>query len=325
MQMAGSLTTSGQTGRRAARSLTFNEKGELAGGKDFIMVGQFEQTLSAIVVFFVMLGMGASLTLGDFGRALRQPHGVAIGLLCQYGIMPLLGFTLVSILDLPDAVAVGVLIIACMPGGTTSNMFTYFARGNLALSMLMTLASTVCGVVVIPLLLTLYAGALDLKIPQENIILVLIILLVPVAIGIAIRRASAKAGAITKRIGSWLGIYFILFLIVAWVPRNWQFLMEAKATIYFAAVMLGLAGIVFGYIVARLLRMNSVDARTVAIETGLQNGPLAFSIIAITFTGPDQQLYMTVPALYSFFIVIVASAVTLLFRALDKRSAVAAA
>jgi BASS family bile acid:Na+ symporter len=284
------------------------------------MVGELEQALSAIVVFFVMLGMGASLTQGDFGRALRRPQGLAIGLACQYGIMPLLGFTLIKVLTLPEANAVGLLIIACMPGGTTSNMFTYFARGNLALSVLMTLASTVCGVVAIPLLLTFYADALNITVPLRNIIIALILMIVPVTIGMLIRQSSPQYGAITERVGSMLGIIFIVFLIVAWVPRNWQFLMETQDGLYAAAIALGSAGILFGYIVARTLRMDQTDARTVAIETGLQNGPLAFSIIALTFTGPDQQSYMAVPALYSFFIVIVASMVTLLFRVTAKQA-----
>ncbi len=288
------------------------------------MVGQLEQVLSAIVVGFVMLGMGASLTLGDFKRCLQQPHGVGIGLACQYGIMPLLGFTLVKTLNLPDAVAVGVLIIACMPGGTTSNMFTHFARGNLALSVLMTVASTVCGVFAVPLLMGIYAGALNLKIPNENIAIALVIMLVPVVIGMFIRHRSARAGEITERAGSMLGIFFILFLIGAWVPRNWQFLMETQGGVYVAAITLGLAGIILGYGAARLLRMNRTDARTVGIETGLQNGPLAFSIIAFTFSGPEQQSYMAVPALYSFFIVIIASAVTLYFRATHNQAVTAA-
>jgi len=284
------------------------------------MVGELEQALSAVVVCFVMLGMGASLTLGDFTLALQKPKGMAIGLACQYGIMPLLGFSLAKGLNLPDAVAVGLLIIACMPGGTTSNMFTYFARGNLALSVLMTVASTVCGVLAIPLLLTLYAGALNLTIPNQNIVIALLIMMVPVAIGMLIRQRSARAGEVTERAGSMLGIFFIVFLITAWVPRNWQFLMETAATTYAAAVALGLVGIILGYGAARVLQMNRTDSRTVAIETGLQNGPLAFSIIAFTFSGPEQQSYMTVPALYSFFIVIVASATTLLFRAWDKHA-----
>lgn len=281
------------------------------------MIGQFEQVLSAVVVFFVMLGMGASLTLGDFSRALRQPRGLAIGLACQYGLMPLIGFGLITALALPDAVAVGVLIIACMPGGTTSNMFTYFARGNLALSVLMTVNSTLLGIVAIPLVLAFYAGALELTIPTKNIVLALLIVLAPISIGMLIRRLSERAGAITERGGALLGVFFIVFLIGSWVPRNWQFLMETEAGVYVAALTLGIAGIIAGYIAARALRLDQIDSRTVAIETGLQNGPLAFSIIAFTFTGPDQQSYMAPSALYSFFIVIVASLVVFLFRAID--------
>jgi BASS family bile acid:Na+ symporter len=238
--------------------------------------------------------------------------------------MPLLGFTLITALALPGPVAVGVLIIACMPGGTTSNMFTYFARGNLALSVMMTVASTICGVVLIPPILTFYADALDLTIPPENIVIALIILSLPVAIGMVIRRASLRLGAITERAGAFLGIFFILFLIASWVPRNWQFLMDTQGGVYLAAILLGIVGIALGTGAARLLQMNQTDARTVGIETGLQNGPLAFSIIAITFTGPDQQSYMAVPALYSFFIVIIATLVVLLFRASDRRLPAAA-
>lgn len=285
------------------------------------MIGQFEQILSALVVFVIMLGMGASLTLRDFANALKQPQGLGIGMACQFGIMPLLGFCLITLLPLTDAIAVGVLIMACMPGGTTSNMFTYFSRGNLALSVLMTVTSTICGVVLIPLIITFYAGALNLTIPPENIILALIILLVPIAIGMIIRKISQRVGQITETIGSVLGIAFIVFLIVAWVPRNAQFLMETSSATYIAAITLGLAGIIIGYGIALLFRLNRRDARTVGIETGLQNGPLAFSIVAITFTGELQQSYMAVPALYSFFIVIVASLVTLYFRWTDRGTA----
>ncbi|SEB00410.1 bile acid:sodium symporter family protein [Rubrimonas cliftonensis] len=285
------------------------------------MVGPLEQILSAVIVFFVMLGMGASLTPRDFRSALKKPHGMAIGLACQFGIMPFLGFCLVALLPLADAVAVGVMIMACMPGGTTSNMFTYFARGNLALSVLMTVASTICGVVLIPLMLAFYAGVLDLTIPPENIVVALVIVMVPVALGMAIRRASAKAGALTEKLGSWLGVAFIVFLVGSWVPRNATFLIETSAATYTAAITLGLAGIVLGYGAALLFRLNSRDARTVGIETGLQNGPLAFSIIAFTFSGEVQQSYMAVPALYSVFIVIIASLATLAFRAVDTRPA----
>ncbi len=281
------------------------------------MVGPLEQILSAVIVFFVMLGMGASLTPRDFHSALKKPQGIAIGLACQFGIMPFLGFCLVAALPLSDTIAIGVLIMACMPGGTTSNMFTYFSRGNLALSVMMTVVSTVCGVVLIPLMLGFYAGLLDLTIPPENIIAALLVVMVPVAIGMVIRRVSAGAGALTEKIGSWLGIGFIVFLVGSWVPRNAAFLMETSSATYAAAITLGLVGIILGYGAALLFRLDRRDARTVGIETGLQNGPLAFSIIAFTFSGEIQQSYMAVPALYSVFIVVIASLVTLYFRASD--------
>lgn len=116
--------------------------------------------------------------------------------------MPLLGFLLITALPMSDAIAVGVLIMACMPGGTTSNMFTYFARGNLSLSVLMTMASTVLGVVAIPRILSVYASALDLVIPTSTIIATLAMLLVPVGLGLAIGRWSLTAGERTERIGS---------------------------------------------------------------------------------------------------------------------------
>ena len=162
------------------------------------MVDEFTQTLLGSMVAVIMLGMGASLTPRDFYLALKRPSGLAIGLISQYGIMPLLGFALVLVLAVSDTIAIGILIMACMPGGTTSNIFTYFSRGNLALSVLMTVASTLAGVIMIPIILVVYATALSLDIPRDDIIAVLIVLLVPVAIGMVLRRLNANAGAVIE-------------------------------------------------------------------------------------------------------------------------------
>jgi len=278
------------------------------------MVGAFEQTILALMIFVIMLGMGASLTPRDFYLALRRPYGLMIGVVSQYGIMPLVGFLLVTLLTVPEAIAIGILIMACMPGGTTSNMFTYFSKGNLALSVLMTVTSTVAGVVMIPFVLLIYATALDLDIPRENIIATLVLLLVPVGIGMVLRRVSANVGAVTEFFGSALALFFILFLVVSWIPRNWQFLLETTPATYVAAIGLGVIGIAVGYLFARALRLHPRNARTVALETGIQNGPLAVAIIAFTFSGAQAQSYMAVPVLYSLFIVIVATIVTLIFR-----------
>ncbi|WP_227271911.1 bile acid:sodium symporter family protein [Roseobacter weihaiensis] len=278
------------------------------------MIGAFEQAILALMIFAIMLGMGASLTPRDFYLALRRPYGLAIGVVSQYGFMPLIGFLLVSLLTVPETIAVGILIMSCMPGGTTSNIFTYFSKGNLALSVLMTVTSTVAGVVMIPIVLVFYATALDLDIPRENIIATLVLLLVPVAIGMVLRKINANVGAVTEFFGSALALFFIAFLVVSWIPRNWKFLLETTSATYIASIGLGVFGITIGYFFARALRLHPRNARTVALETGIQNGPLAVAIIVFTFAGTEAQAVMAVPVLYSLFIIIIATLVTFIFR-----------
>jgi bile acid:Na+ symporter, BASS family len=287
------------------------------------MVGAFEQAVLAAMIFVIMLGMGASLTPRDFALAVKRPYGMIIGILSQYGFMPLIGLLLALTLPVSDPVKIGLLIMGCMPGGTTSNIFTYFSRGNLALSVLMTVNSTIVGVVAIPLLIVGYvavlqaSGSLSIVVPTQNIVITLILLLVPVAIGMLVRRWNANVGALVELAGSALGIVFILLLLLTWIPRNWQFLMGTPASVFLGAIGLGLLGFVFGYGLSVLLKLHPRNARTIALETGIQNGPLAIAIVAFTFVGPlasIQQQVMAVPALYSLFIVITSTALTLWFR-----------
>lgn len=284
------------------------------------MVGPLEQAILALMIAVIMLGMGASLTPRDFTSALKRPYGLLIGLVSQYGFMPLIAFTLALTLPVSEPVKIGLLIMGCMPGGTTSNIFTYFSKGNLALSVLMTVNSTLFGVLLIPILLVIYATGLNVDIPAENIIVTLFLLLVPVAIGMALRRWNANVGALVELGGSALGIIFIVFLLVSWVPRNWGFLLGTPGSVFFAAIMLGLMGFLFGYGLSRLLRQTPCDARTVALETGIQNGPLAVALVVLTFAGTQQQEILAIPVLYSLFIVITSSLLTLWFRRIDARS-----
>ena len=106
------------------------------------MISEFETKLLGIMMIVIMLGMGASLTWRDFLIAFRKPKGVLVGLLCQYGIMPLLAFLLARALDLSPGLTVGLILMGCMPGGTTSNIFTYFSKAVLALSIMMTSVSS---------------------------------------------------------------------------------------------------------------------------------------------------------------------------------------
>lgn len=287
------------------------------------MLTPLETKLLGLMMAVIMLGMGASLTFKDFQLAFRRPAGVLVGLVCQYGIMPLLGFVLAVALDFPPALAIGVILMGCMPGGTTSNIFAYFSKSALALSIMMTSVSTLVAVLAVPALLDFYEGLAGLPsefvIPASNVAQVLAILLVPTLIGIGLRRWNPNVGATIELIGGFLGVVVILFLIISWVPRNAQLLATTHWTVYLATIGLGVIGMALGYALARLLRQDARRARTIALETGIQNGPLAVLIVTLTFSGTMQQEVLLIPILYSLFIVLSSTAVTLWFRAITVR------
>ncbi len=291
------------------------------------MLTELETKLLGVMMMLIMFGMGASLTFRDFLIAFKKPKGVLIGLLCQYGIMPFLGYALAVILGLPPALAVGLILMGCMPGGTTSNIFTYFSKGVLALSIMMTSVSTLVAVVAVPALLELYSNLAGVsgafKIPAENVAQVLVVLLVPTVLGMLLRKWNANIGAVVELMGGFLGVVVILFLIGSWVPRNYQLLLSTPWPVYFAAIGLGVIGMLLGYWLARLLRQDNNRSRTISLETGIQNGPLAVLIVTLTFTGTMQQEVLLIPVLYSLFIVITSSLVTYFYRGRSEREALA--
>jgi bile acid transporter len=293
---------------------------------DHEVVTDFEQAMLVGLVFIIMFGLGAGLTPRDFASALRRPQGLIIGWVTQFGIMPFLAFLLVITLVLPlpteyaAPVAIGALLMGSVPAGTTSNIFTFFSKGNLALSVMMTTNSTLWALVMTPLALLIYGTRLmpegaDLQIPVTNILVTLVILLVPVAVGMWIRSRNANIGAVMELMGGFFGLFFIVFLLVTWVPRNWRLLVITPWQVYLVAVFLGLLGITISYGIARGIKLHPANARTIGLETGIQNGPLAIAIILLSFDGhPQLGELLIVPALYSLFIVLVATVVTFYFR-----------
>jgi BASS family bile acid:Na+ symporter len=291
------------------------------------VVTPFEEILLVIMVFVIMFGLGAGLTPRDFRQALRRPWGLIIGWVTQFGIMPLLAYFLIItfLFQLPKEyaipVAIGAMIMGSVPAGTTSNIFTYFSKGNLALSVIMTTNSTLWAVLMTPLSLYIYLGLLlpeggiAQQIPPRNIIVTLIILLIPVVLGMLIRKYSANVGAVLELMGGLVGVFFILFLLSTWVPRNWGLLSSTPWQTYVVAIGLGLFGIIIAYLLTRGFKMHPMNARTIALETGIQNGPLGIAIVLLNFSGdPTIGLVLIVPALYSLFIVLIATAVTIWFR-----------
>jgi BASS family bile acid:Na+ symporter len=279
------------------------------------------------MVFVIMFGLGAGLTPRDFRQALRRPWGLIIGWITQFGIMPLLAYFLIItfLFQLPKEyaipVAIGAMIMGSVPAGTTSNIFTYFSKGNLALSVIMTTNSTLWAILMTPLSLYIYLGLLlpeggiAQQIPPRNIIVTLIILLIPVVLGMLLRKYSANVGAVLELMGGLVGVFFILFLLSTWVPRNWGLLSSTPWQTYVVAIGLGLFGIIIAYLLTRGFKMHPMNARTIALETGIQNGPLGIAIVLLNFSGdPTIGLVLIVPALYSLFIVLISTAVTIWFR-----------
>lgn len=290
------------------------------------VVNEFEQTLLRIFILIIMFGLGAGLTPKDFGLALKRPYGLIIGWVTQFGIMPLTVYLLVVTVLFqfsPPAeviyIALGALIMGSVPAGTTSNLFTYFSKGNLALSVTMTVNSTLWAFIMTPLAIVFYSNLLgldeSLQVPPSELVTVIVGLIIPVGLGMLVRRLSSNIGAVLELVGGVFGVIFIPFLIIIWVPRNWQLLLTTEWPTYTVAIAMGIVGMTVAYLFAKLLRLHPMNARTISLETGINNGPLAIAVIvAVYIDSPGLDEILLVPALYSLFIVIISTLVTLVFR-----------
>jgi BASS family bile acid:Na+ symporter len=290
------------------------------------VVNEFEQTLLRIFILIIMFGLGAGLTPKDFSLALRRPWGLFIGWITQFGIMPLTAYVLIVTILFPFSnttdimlVALGALIMGSVPAGTTSNLFTYFSKGNLALSVTMTINSTLWAFIMTPAALFIYSRLIgldeSLTVEFGELALVIVGLIIPVALGMLVRKFSSNVGAVLELVGSIFGLLFIPFLIAIWVPRNWELLLTTDWPTYVVAIGLGLVGITVAYYISKLLKLHPMNARTIALETGINNGPLAIAVIvAVYIDNPGVDKILLVPALYSLFIVIISTLVTLVFR-----------
>jgi len=297
------------------------------------LLSALDQGLLALMILIIMFGMGAGLTPDDFRAALRRPRGMAIGFLSQFGLMPLIALGLAVLLELPPALAISLVMIGCLPGGSTSNMFAYFARGSVALSISMTAASTLLALVMLPLLLDLYASGfaarLDAElraagvdttfvIPRTNIVISLLLVLVPVAAGMTLRRWSAGWAKAAEDTAGFAAIIVIIYLIASAAIRHGRLFVETPWQIYAGAAGVGLAGFAFGYLMSGAFRLEPRFRRAISLETGIQNGPIAFAIILLSFEEPVRSQMLWLAILYSTSIVISSSFVTLWYRRVGR-------
>jgi len=280
-----------------------------------------ETLLMPVFLFLLMLGMGATLTADNFRQVLRQPTPVLIGLASQYGWMPLIAVILALLLNLPAANAVGLLIMGCTAGGPLSNFFTYIGRGDLALSVSMTVVSTLTGFVMIPLMLLLYTAPFlhasedhNLMIPLGKIFVTLFAVLIPVGLGILLRSRSLLWARRMEKGGTAAGLLVIVLVIAITVLREFDAMLQVDPMIYLAGILLGPIGFILGYLGARTLGLAIPQQRAVSLETGCQNVPLAMAIILISFPPESQPEILAAPIFFGIAIAPLAALAALLLR-----------
>ena len=262
------------------------------------------QPLLSLALGTIMLAMGLTLSFDDYRALARLPRALLIGVGLQFAVMPLAGFSIARIMGLEEGLAVGLILVACCPGGTASNIVAFIARGNVALSVAMTMASTLAAVALTPLLTGALAGAY-VEIDRVNLLVNMIgIVLVPVVLGTLLNRLFPRAA---ERVGA--GLPLVAIVLVIWIVGG--IVGGAKAQIaqhagvlLLATFLLHACGFGLGYALARLLRLGMTEARTISIEVGMQNSGLGSGLaktpaFAAQFASVTQAALAPVPAAIS--------------------------
>lgn len=284
---------------------------------DAAMLSGLDKVLVASLTLVLMVGMGASLTWGDYARALERPRAMLIGLASQFGWMPLLAYLAVGWLELEGTDAMGLMLMACTSGGNASNMFAYFSRADVALSISMTAVSTLASVVLMPILLYVYIpslGETEMQVPYLAVMGTLALMLLPIAGGMWIRHRSEETAKKVERIGGASGALLLAALLVTSVADQVELLVTAEDSSLLACAFVAGAGMVLGYLVARLAGLRAPQRRAVSLETGVQNAPLAIAVILATFPDAEQDALLKLPFLYAMTALCLGTIATLGYR-----------
>jgi BASS family bile acid:Na+ symporter len=257
----------------------------------FIAPGGFEmKQVIAPLVQLILLCMGMTLTLADFTRVLSAPRAVVIGAVLQYSIMPLAGFTFAVLFGLPAEVAAGLILIGCCPGGVSSNVITYLAKGNVPLSVTMTAVSTLLSPFITPFAMQWLAGS---YVPVEvgpMMLSIFKMIIAPLAIGFAIRRFLPRLADKLVRLLPPLAMFSIALIVAITVAMSRDDLLKVGLVLLAASACHNAAGYALGYGTGRLLGLDTRDCRTVALEVGLQNGGMATGLAFNVLHSPAAAL-----------------------------------
>nr|XP_033801822.1 sodium/bile acid cotransporter 4 [Geotrypetes seraphini] len=254
-----------------------------------------------------MLGLGCTVELSQFGQYLRRPLGLLLALVSSFLIMPLVAFLLALCFNLDEVAAVAVLLCGCCPGGNLSNIMSVLVNGDMNLSIIMTISSTLLALVLMPLCLWIYSRAwintpLVQLLPLGTVTLALCSTLLPIGLGVFIRYRYSRAADLLLKISLWslLASLVTLFILTSTMLGP-ELLATIPPSVYIVALLMPLAGYVLGYGLGALFHLSPNSKRTVSLETGCQNVQLCTAILKLTFP-PEMigSMYMF-PLLYALF------------------------
>ena len=231
----------------------------------------------------IMLGMGVTLRAEDFTRVLQMPGWVIPGVVLHYTIMPLSGWTLAKLLALPDAYAVGLILVACCPCGTASNVISYLARANVALSVTLTTLSTILAVVLTPWLTAALAGS-RMEVDALGLFLsCLQVILIPIGAGLILNRYTPRFTGQFMRVSPALAVIVISLIVASVLGAGRNQVLHAGPRLLFGVVMLHVSGFALGYLFSYWINRRESIARTISIEVGMQNSGLGAQLARAHF------------------------------------------
>ncbi|WP_426222602.1 bile acid:sodium symporter family protein [Psychrobacter sp. DWR1-2-3] len=271
-----------------------------------------------VCLFLIMMGMGLTLITNDFKRVLRYPKAVGIGLTNQLILLPIIGFALANIMPLRPEYAVGVMLLVLCPGGTTSNLFTYLAKGDVALSVTMTAIASVITVFTIPIVLSFsliyfMGSGSEFELPVVKTVLTLVVLtIVPISIGMLIKRYAPKVADRSQVYVSRFGVIFLTFLVLflGYVQRD--IIVDAFIATGPVSVLLNVSTMALGYYSSKWFGLNLAQRTSVTLEVGLQNSTLSIFMALTLLSNYDMSM---MPAIYTLVMFLTAGILVRIFSA----------
>ena len=246
-------------------------------------LGHLKPRLINPLLGVIMFGMGLTLKPEDFRVVFSRPKDVLVGCLAQFTVMPLLAFALTRIFKLEEALAIGVILVGCCPGGTASNVITFLAKGDLALSVGMTATSTILAPVLTPLLVWMLAGeTVDVDV-VGMLLSILWVVILPIVLGLVVKRIWPRT---TERATGYLpalSTLAICVIVLIVIAANAHKLLAGGWIILLVVVLHNVCGLAAGYLIGLLLHLSPAKRRAVSVEVGMQNSGLASSLATLHF------------------------------------------